>query len=147
MSFSDAQKLNLRFKYEPEANFFLAENLETNLYDYNKSFRLLQKESLFSKNFQYLNASRFEPKSINPKNFTSVVNDRNIGNHGEYTAHYIEVFYNDDIVFENLLHKDSVIKDEIREENIINRTLINQINLWMGEISQNINIRTTSNIF
>jgi predicted ATPase len=37
-----------------------------------------------------------------------------------------------------------VIKDEVLESEIINKTLINQINLWMGEISPGVNIKTTS---
>lgn len=91
-----------------------------------------------------MNASRLEPTSVNQKNFTSVVNSKNIGNHGEFTAHFIEVYNGDDVEFENLLHKDSITIDTVTGKEITNKTLINQINLWMGEISPNVNVRTTS---
>jgi predicted ATPase len=101
-------------------------------------------EPLFGSEFQYLNANRIPPQSNHIKSYQNVVALKNIGNYGEYTAHFIETFYNDDIDFENLIHKDSVVKDEVLETEIINKTLINQINLWMGEISPNISIKTTS---
>jgi predicted ATPase len=78
------------------------------------------------------------------KNYSSVVNNSNVGNSGEYTAHFIETYGSNFIEFDNLLHKDSKTIDTTTDEIIINRTLINQINLWMGEISPGINIRTTS---
>jgi predicted ATPase len=104
---------------------------------------LKEQVALFGADFQYLNANRIPPQSIHKKSVSNV-KIRNIGNYGEYTAHYIETFYNDEIYFENLIHRDSISKDEILGKEIINKTLINQINLWMGEISPGINIRTTS---
>jgi predicted ATPase len=142
LSFSSGNALNLQFKYEPEADYFLSKNIEIN--SFTELIRKIQQESLFTDNFQYLNANRKEPTSVNPKNFSSVVNSRNIGNHGEFTAHFIEVFNGDDLQFDNLLHKESTSKDSVTGKEIVNRTLINQINLWMGEISPNVNIRTTS---
>ena len=54
------------------------------------------------------------------------------------------MYSGEDIRFENLIHIDSFSKDPITGKEIINKTLINQINLWMGEISPNVNVRTTS---
>lgn len=142
LNFSSGNSLNLQFKYEPEADYFLGKNIEIN--SFTETFRKILQESLFTDNFQYLNANRKEPTSVNPKNFSNVVNSRNIGNHGEFTAHFIEVFNGDDLQFDNLLHKESVSKDTVTGKEIINKTLINQINLWMGEISPNVNVRTTS---
>ena len=102
------------------------------------------KQSLFTNNFQYLNASRIDPTSVNQKNYSSVIDTRNVGSHGEFTAHFIEVYFNDELSFEKLLHKDSRIKDSVTGKELVNTTLINQINLWMGEISPGVNIRTTS---
>ncbi|MBS1532132.1 MAG: DUF3696 domain-containing protein [Bacteroidetes bacterium] len=101
-------------------------------------------EVLFSNNFQYLNASRIDPTSIHSKSYSSVVSNNNVGNNGEYTTHFIEVHGNDDIAFDNMLHSSSKVIDPITNKELINKTLINQINLWMGEISPDINIRTTS---
>lgn len=144
IKFSENKELNMQFKYEPEADSFHAINQENDIYGESSKFRTFLNEALFSKNFQYLNANRIEPRLINLKNYTSVVNNRDIGNQGEFTAHYIEVFFDDDIEFENCLHEKSKITDSVKGEEIINRKLINQINLWMGEISPNINVRTTS---
>ncbi|MFZ1633907.1 MAG: DUF3696 domain-containing protein [Chitinophagales bacterium] len=142
IKFASANNLNLQFKYEPEADYFLAKPEDQNVYG--ELDKKIFAESLFTDNFQYLNANRIEPTSVNAKNFSAVVNRKNIGNHGEFTAHFIEVFNGDDVKFENLLHKDSVSKDTVTGKDIINKTLINQINLWMGEISPNVNVRTTT---
>ncbi|KAA6327643.1 hypothetical protein EZS27_023386 [termite gut metagenome] len=104
---------------------------------------LKEQVALFGADFQYLNANRIPPQSIHKKSVSNV-KIRNIGNYGEYTAHYIETFYNDEIYFENLIHRDSISKDEVLDKEITNKTLINQINLWMGEISPGVNVRTTS---
>jgi predicted ATPase len=100
--------------------------------------------SLFSSNFQYLNANRLEPRPIYNKSYSSVVNNYNVGIRGEYTTHFIEVHGNEEILFDSLLHKNSKIIDPSNGKELLNKTLINQINLWMGEISPGINIRTTS---
>lgn len=142
--FSDSQELNLQFKYEPEADYFLTKDNVLDFYGEPSKLQYLKKESLFGDNFQYLNANRVPPQSNHPKHFTSVVKLRSIGNFGEHTAHFIETFYGEEIQFDSLLHKNSKIKDELLGKEIINKTLINQINLWMGEISPDINIRTTS---
>ena len=79
-----------------------------------------------------------------PKNNQSVVYDRNIGDSGQYAAHYLETFYDEEVVFENILHPKSFIEDKLLKKTIVNKTLINQVNLWLGEISPGINVRTTS---
>lgn len=143
IKFENNENLNLEFQYEKEADYFIIKNLDRHSFLTNVE-PILKRQSLFSNNFQYLNANRVDPSSINPKNFSYVVNSKNLGIHGEFAAHYIEVYHNDDIELENILHKDSKTKDNTTGREIINKTLINQINLWMGEISPNINIRTTS---
>jgi predicted ATPase len=143
IDYGEKQNINLEFEYEIEADYF-------RLKDYNKDEvksnlkDLSNTESLFKDNFQYLNANRLEPTSLMRKNYSSVVSRRNLGNQGEYTAHYLEVHNNDDVVFENVLHKDSWLKDSVTGKEIVNKTLLNQVNLWLGEISPNVNIRTTS---
>lgn len=102
-----------------------------------------EKEALFTSNFQYLNAQRVEPKLINITSQSSVVDKRSIGKYGQYTAHFIELFANEEIIFDNLLHTNSSILDSVTGKKIVNKTLINQINLWLGEISPGVNVRTT----
>lgn len=136
-------QLNLEFDYKIEADYFEAKRDSDNGF-YQNVESIRKKESLFNDNFQYLNAARIEPTSIMPKNYTSVVNQQSLGNYGQFVAHYIEVYNGDDVQYDNLLHRNSAIKDVVTGDNITNKTLINQINLWMGEISPDINIRTTS---
>jgi len=142
IKFKSNYSLDFQFKYEPEADYFISIDDKRDIYGEGDRKRL--QEALFSENFQYLNANRVEPNSINPKSFSSVVNNKSIGNHGEFTAHYIEVYNGDDINFDSLLHKDSSSIDTVTGKVFVNKTLINQINLWMGEISPGVNIRTTS---
>ncbi|MFP3596052.1 DUF3696 domain-containing protein [Chryseobacterium sp. SIMBA_029] len=102
-----------------------------------------EEEALFTSNFQYLNAQRVEPKLINITSQSNVVDKRSIGKYGQYTAHFIELFANEEIFFDNLLHKHSSVLDSVTGKKIVNKTLINQINLWLGEISPGVNVRTT----
>ena len=142
IKFSNRNAIDFKFDYKIDADFFTVEFIDFfTMIEWNL---ILKDESLFNIHFQYLNANRTEPKTINQKNYTQVVELRNLGNHGEYTAHFIETFGNDDIEIDGLIHPDSKIKDEILNEEIEVKTLINQINLWMGEISPSVNIRTTS---
>lgn len=99
---------------------------------------------LFSNQFQYLNAYRIQPQSTYPKSNNAVVQNRNIGINGEYAAHFIETYYDEEVAFKNLLHPKSFVEDKLLKKTIVNKTLINQINLWLGEISPGINVRTTS---
>jgi predicted ATPase len=143
--FSNIGAFDFVFDYKIEADFFTAKNINLDPSFVNLILKpQFGRESLFNKNFQYLNANRTEPKTINQKNYTQVVELKNLGNHGEFTAHFIETYGNEDIEIDDLTHPDSKIRDEILNEEIVVKTLINQINLWMGEISPNVNIRTTS---
>lgn len=143
IKFSNSNLYTIDFGYEIEADIFKKKVMTIS--DITENFIKSHKsQSIFSSNFQYLNANRVEPKSIHSKSYTSVVNLSSIGNFGEYTAHYIDSRGNDEINFENLFHPTTITKDVVTNKEIINKTLINQINLWMGEISPGVNIRTTS---
>jgi predicted ATPase len=72
-----------------------------------------------------------------------VVDASDLGKYGQYTAHYIDIRSNETVEFENVLHKDTLTKDEVTGKEFLNKTLINQINLWMGEISPGVSVRTT----
>lgn len=146
IKFSDDKELNFEFDYKINADKFTAKNLEKKLYgdEFSKVYdRIVKNESLYNDCFQYLKANRHDPRTINPKNPTLVVEKRNIGNKGEHAAHYIESFPSDVITIETLLHKDSVSKDELTGEEIIVKTLKKQLDLWMGEISPGVHVQTT----
>lgn len=142
IEFDNGKKHQMDFEYKIDADVFKQKNLKKNIY--NEVEESIDKnQSLFNSDFQYLNAQRIEPKSINITSYSNVVEANNIGKYGQYTAHYIELRANDPVVFENILHKDSTIVDSFTGKTIINNTLINQINLWLGEISPGVNVRTT----
>ncbi len=142
VKFVDGKNLNLEFEYKREADYLFTKEKD----DRGSSFKWLEnrinKQTLFSDNFQYLNAHRIEPASIHAKGYFS--DSKILGNRGQFTAHYIEEFGSDKITFDNLLHKNSSTTDNLTGEKIVNNTLINQINLWMREISPDIFIRTSS---
>lgn len=137
LQFKGTEPYLMEFDYEIDADVFRQKNTSSNYIAQN------QKEALFTNKFQYLNAQRIEPKATNMGSHTSVVEANDIGKYGQYTAHYIELRSNEDVAFENVLHKDSKTFDELTKTETINQTLINQINLWLGEISPGVNVRTT----
>jgi predicted ATPase len=124
----NADVFKINDSYSDNVNQFIEDNYE---------------EPLFRNNFQYLNAQRIEPKALNITGYSSVVESNSIGKYGQYTVHYIELRANEPIFFENLLHKDSISFDQITNTKFVNNTLINQINLWLGEISPGVSVLTT----
>jgi len=63
--------------------------------------------NLFSRNFQYLSADRVSPKPAYEIS-DYYINDLNsLGNHGEYTAHYIAEYGSSPIKIKALKHADS----------------------------------------
>ena len=142
VKFVDGKNLNLEFDYKREADYLISKEKNGR----GSSFEWLEnrndKQVLFSDNFQYLNTHRIKPISVHEKGYFS--DAKILGNRGQFTAHYIEEFGGDDITFGNLLHKNSSTIDNSTGEKIVNNTLINQINLWMREISPDIFIRTSS---
>lgn len=149
LSFSNDIKIPFHYQYEMEKdvlrpmsdrNFYGETEIDfEKLVDTSKSY-----SGLFSNKFQYLNAYRIQPESTYPKSNNEVVENRNIGMNGQYAAHFIEVYYDEEVSFDNLLHPNSYVEDTLLKKQIVNKTLINQINLWLGEISPGINVRTTS---
>lgn len=142
LSFAESVSYRCEFDYQIEADIFQEKANSSNLtLDF---FTQNIGESIFSNTqFQYLNAQRIEPRAENKASYSSVVLGNDIGKYGEYTAHYIELRGNEDVVFDNILHADSKTFDELTQKDFVNKTLINQINLWLGEISPGVNVRTT----
>lgn len=124
VSFKNGQRCDLTFAYEKEMDTFKRKG--DALMDFNFG------QSLFNDNFQYLSANRIEPKEIHEKSFSTVVSYRNVGIIGQYTAHFLNVYGNDDIAFENLSHPKSSSPD-----------LKEQVNKWMGEISPGVRFNIT----
>ncbi|MCX5981185.1 MAG: AAA family ATPase [Nostocales cyanobacterium LacPavin_0920_SED1_MAG_38_18] len=85
--------------------------------------------NLFNDNFHYLGAERITPEESYPLSENDVVKHRQIGKKGEYTAHFLHEFGNQDIPISELSHPCSK-----------SQSLKDQVDAWMGEISPNINI-------
>lgn len=144
LKFSSQVEFNYHFDYKVESETFRATNLILETYLENVHLKpQLKSESLFNNNFQYLNANRQEPSTIMRKSFTEVVENRSLGNRGEFTTHYIDAFGNEEVLLDKLLHPDSKVLDELTGEEMIVKSLINQTNCWMSEISPGVNVRTT----
>jgi predicted ATPase len=124
-TFSDKQHQRFEFQYEKESDY-----LKTNSSE--KIDPIFFKQALFGMNLQYLSASRIDPAVIHVKHYSYVVSHRNIGKHGQYTAHFLHVYGGSDIKFSNLKHPSS---------NTL--LLMEQVNYWMGEISTGVKFNTT----
>lgn len=134
IKFHERELIKMSFDYEIDADIFRMSG------DIDYNIKRRHDESLFSNNFQYLNAQHIEPEYGNKTSLSSVKDENSIGKHGEYTAHYIALRGNEDVVFDNVLHKDSSYYDAITSETNIDRSLRNQINLWLGEISPGVKV-------
>lgn len=141
LKFNDAEAHTLEYEYKIDADIFKQKTFLKDLD--NPFFENHKDEAFFTNKFQYLNAQRVEPKSVNITSYTNVVEANDLGKYGQYTAHYIDIRSNEPVAFENVLHKDTTTKDEFTGMDVVNNTLINQINLWMGEISPGVSVRTT----
>lgn len=146
VKFSENREIDLIYDYKQGADYFTVKNFasDSDKEAYKETHNsLIIEESLYNNRFQYLQANRHEPQTINPKNHSLVIEKGNIGNKGEHAAHYIESFPSDNISIETLLHKDSITKDELTGEDIVVKTLKKQLDLWMGEISPGVNVKVT----
>jgi len=64
----------------------------------------LSKFSLFNRNFQYLNAEHILPLNTYQKSEFEVIQNRQIGRHGEYAVHYLSEYGLETLEYLNLLH-------------------------------------------
>ncbi len=136
IEFNNSQKLDYLFNYESDSDIFEIKETHTNP-------NLDSNEALFSNKFQYLNADRIEPKSLHSKSYSSVSMNRNLGIKGEYTVHFLELNGNGLIAFDNCVHPKSNIATNNKNEKIIDKRLIHQVNKWLSEISPEVNVITS----
>jgi predicted ATPase len=85
--------------------------------------------SLFTDDFQYLQAERTGPRTSFPISAYTVGNHQQLGTQGEYTAHYLSLYGSNDIPCKSLLHPKA------RSQN-----LAHQVEAWMGAINPGIRI-------
>ena len=90
--------------------------------------------SLFQDNFHYLQAERICPKPYFEMSDFQVRQHKQIGSKGEYTAHFLYFYQDDEIPNYKLSH-----------HSITSLTLLEQVQAWMGEISPGTRIKITPN--
>ncbi|MDY0375086.1 MAG: DUF3696 domain-containing protein [Desulfobacterium sp.] len=86
-------------------------------------------KNLFTRQFQYLSADRISPKSAYEVSDYYIRDLNSLGNHGEYTAHYIAEYGLTQLSVEALKHPDSP-----------SLSLLDNLDKWMSEISPGIRI-------
>ena len=86
--------------------------------------------SLFTKSFQYLSADRISPKAAYEASDYYIKDLNSIGNHGEYTAHYIAEKGLKPLSIGNLKHRSAP-----------SLSLLDNLDKWMSEISPGIRIK------
>lgn len=84
--------------------------------------------NIFADDFQYIHTDRLQPSSIYTLSNTHIRNN-NIGNHGEYTAHYLDEYRHKPLIIKALKHPQS--KTEQFLENV---------SLWLSEISNGVGV-------
>lgn len=90
--------------------------------------------NLFSDNFQYLSAERIGPRGAYGSSSTYIEHRKQIGTKGEYAVHYLNVFgTSEKIQFDALHHPKSR-----------SRSLIHEVDAWLGEISPGTKLNTTA---
>jgi predicted ATPase len=90
----------------------------------NKVAADIYQHSLFGDNFQYLQAERVGPRTSSIMSDFQVREHQQLGNMGEYTAHFLSIFRDNEIPHVALSHPQSK-----------SLNLLNQVEAWLGEIS------------
>lgn len=89
--------------------------------------------SLFNHNFHYLSADRLSPKSHHSLSEFHIRDLNSLGNHGEYTVHFIAVHGAQELSIKDLKHP-----------NATSNTLLANIDAWMSDISPGIKVRAVA---
>jgi len=101
------------------------------IYKNSKKIKIKNKNiNLFSTTFQYLETNRIAPQNMYDISEEDI-NNNLLGTKGEFTAHYLNFYKNNRINIKKLKHK-----------NAITHRLIENVSLWLGDISNGIEIKT-----
>jgi predicted ATPase len=84
----------------------------------------IQRSSLFTDSFQYLQAERLGPRTAFKMSDFQVRQHRQLGTNGEFTPHFLSTFRDDQIPNTDLSHP-----------NARSLTLLSQVEAWLGEVS------------
>lgn len=110
------------FKYLPDSDILSIVNKTT----YTDA---LLEFNLFNRNFQYLNTEHIVPLNTYKKSEFEVIQNRQIGKHGEYVVHYLSAYGLEPIQHSNLIHPKAK-----------SNRLIHNVEAWLNEISPGIKV-------
>ena len=123
----------LTWENEAPVNFVYHYESKSDLQPIKKDERqineVVKNKSLLSKQFQYLSADRISPKSSYEVSDYYIRDLNSLGNHGEYTAHYIAEYGLSHLPIKALKHPDSP-----------SNSLLDNLDKWMSEISPGVKI-------
>lgn len=121
MEISGNKKIGWEFVYEPDTEKLYAKS----------GFPKNEIESFlkYFSNFQYLSADRIGPMDIYDTQ-KSAISRHELGQHGEYTAHFLHVYGN-----------KIKIDEKLKSENTKDLSLLNQVNGWLQSISPGISLK------
>ena len=120
---------------ELEASWSFAYNSEADVLQISdKPIPEAYQTSLFTDEFHYLQAERIGPRSGYGTSDFQVHQHRQIGNQGEYAAHFLSVFGDRDIANPSLQH-----------EKAMSLSLLNQVEAWLGEVSPGTRLHLKAN--
>ncbi len=122
LTWRDANPVNFIFDYDNKSDL-QPSNRQSDL-----GFPF-EAESLFTKNFQYLSADRISPQSSYEVSDYYIRDLNSLGNHGEYTPHYIAEYGLHQLPLKQLRHQDAP-----------SLSLLDNLEKWMSEISPGIRI-------
>lgn len=133
------ERISIKIHFDEKTLSFTSENYTSENRDLNflngeinGDIFKYENEKLLTDRCQYLGAERIEPNEDYPR-FQS---NELLGKRGEYTAHYLEKYGPQDIPIRELSLKDTPVS----------YSLINQLNDWLGEISDSIEVITNENL-
>ena len=123
LTWNEAKPVHFIFDYDSKSDLQPLKKSNNNLDED------LEKKSLFTKQFQYLSADRISPKSSYEVSDYYIRDLNSLGNHGEYTAHYIAEYGLNKLPVKALKHPDSH-----------SLSILDNLDKWMSEISPGIKI-------
>lgn len=128
---TDSLEFTITWSGNPATNFIFNYVPNSDLQPLARKPNLTSPEtlSLFNSNFQYLSADRIGPKTSYEISDFHITTLNTLGSHGEYTVHFIAENGQDPLPIPALRHK-----------NAASDTLLENINVWMSELSPGIQV-------
>jgi len=135
------QAEHFKFDYQPDSDLlplsdlqsFETDDFETKVAQILPRSLLFASLSLFNRNFHYLSAERLGPKSHHAHSDFHIRDLNALGNHGEYTVHFIAAHGSQELSLATLKH-----------EKALSNTLLENIEAWMSEITPGLRIKATA---